>query len=166
MKTSELTLRRMAIEDIDVVHDLDTRSFPTPWPKKSYHFELNENKTAHAWVAEVETPEGKKIVGMVVVWLLVNQAHIATLAVDEDYRRQRVAFKMLCASLGHLVKQGAISATLEVRESNGVAQILYRRFGFQLVGRRPAYYKNNGEDAILMTLNHLDDDHLSIIRCK
>jgi len=163
---SNFTIRPMAIADIDAVHDLDTRSFPNPWPKRSYQFELTENKSASAWVSEIDTPEGKKIIGLLVIWLLVDMAHIATLAVDEDYRRQKVASRMLCTGLCHQAQNGAVSSTLEVRQSNGAAQILYRRFGFQLVGRRPAYYKDNGEDAILMTLNHLDVDHLNIIGCQ
>ena len=53
-------------------------------------------------------------------------------------------------------REGADSSFLEVRESNLAAQELYRRFGFEETGRRPRYYKDNSEDAILMSLEGLN----------
>jgi ribosomal-protein-alanine N-acetyltransferase len=72
---------------------------------------------------------------------------------------------LLCKAFDTLIEKGAQNAALEVRDSNAAAQAMYRRFGFQLVGRRPAYYKDNGEDAILMTLFDLDRQHLANIAC-
>ena len=167
MKDSPITIRSMAAEDLEQVHALDQRSFSTPWPLKSFQFELHKNEAAYLWVAETEDKNGsKEVIGVIVVWFLVDLAHIATLAVDEGHRRSRIATRLICTALNYLVEQGAESATLEVRESNIAAQMLYRRLGFQLVGRRPAYYKDNNEDAILMTLHTLDRDHLDIINCN
>jgi ribosomal-protein-alanine N-acetyltransferase len=162
---TNITIRKMTPEDVEDVFELDQRSFTTPWPKKSFSFEVSENKAARLWVAEEENGGGKQIVGMIVCWLLVDEAHIATLAVDEDHRRQRIASALLCTALTAMMAEGAISAALEVRAGNAAAQSIYRRFGFQLVGRRPGYYKDNGEDAILMTLRDLDEQHLSNIAC-
>jgi ribosomal-protein-alanine N-acetyltransferase len=58
---------------------------------------------------------------------------------------------LLSAMLRHAHSHGAASATLEVRAGNAKARALYRGFGFRVVGRRKGYYKNNGEDAVLMT---------------
>ena len=101
---------------------------------------------------------------MTVAWLLVDEAHIATIAVDKDYQRVGIASKLICTALTELVNKGAILATLEVRESNQAAQALYQQFGFQAVGRRKAYYKDNHEDAILMTLDRINVDQLTVIK--
>jgi ribosomal-protein-alanine N-acetyltransferase len=163
----DLTIRKMTLRDVDEVHALDQRSFSSPWSKKNFLFELEENDTARSWVAVLypETDE-EQIVGMIVCWLIANEVHIATLAVDEEYRRQGIGSSLICVALNAMEAEGATTAMLEVRESNAAAQIIYRRFGFQLVGRRPGYYKDNGEDAILMTLRTLDKDHLQIISCQ
>jgi ribosomal-protein-alanine N-acetyltransferase len=158
----------MAGPDLEAVHNLETMCFPTPWPLKSFRYELEQNTASRMWVAvQPATPDqSERIVGMIVVWLLIDITHIATLAVHPDLRRQRIAYRLICTALNSTMAEGAESATLEVRASNSAAQHLYRKFGFQLVGHRPSYYQDNGEDAILMTLHHLDSIHLETIRCS
>jgi ribosomal-protein-alanine N-acetyltransferase len=161
MSMAEITIRKMIAADLEQVHALDRASFPTPWPAKSFRYELEENKASHPWVAERITDDGqKKIIGIIVVWLLVDEAHIATIAVDEAHRQQGIASQLIFTVLSHLVDKGAVEATLEVRENNFAARALYRGFGFRPVGRRRAYYKDSGEDAIIMTLHNLDAEHL------
>lgn len=147
-----VALRRMRHEDIDAVFELDQRSFANPWPRRSFEFELNENTASHQWVAEVDG----RVVGAIVVWLLVDEAHIATIAVEPELRGRGIAARLVCAALRALAAQGAVSAALEVRPSNEAALRLYQHFGFVEVGRRKAYYQDNGEDALLMDLNPLD----------
>lgn len=164
MKIAEILIRKMTIGDIDQVHALELRSFPTPWLKKSFQYELEENNAAHLWVAEHIIDDGeKKIIGMTIAWLLVDEAHIATIAVDKDYQRRGIASKLIYTALIDLAKKGAIIATLEVRESNQAAQALYQQFGFQAVGRRKAYYRDNHEDAILMTSDRINIDQLTAL---
>lgn len=164
MRADEITIRPMAPTDLKQVHALETRSFATPWPFSSFEFEIYENAAAHLWVAEAAVLEGEKqIVGMIVAWLLVDEIHIASIAVDPDYRRQKIATGLILRAMVELVEQGAVSSTLEVVESNAAAQNLYRNFGFQPVGMRPGYYREKGESAILMTLHNLDRDHLAEI---
>src|SRR5690606_17665655 len=134
-----VTVRRMTAADLDAVCDLEQRSFASPWPRRSFEFELNENRASHSWVAEVDGA----LVGMVILWLLVDEAHIATIAVDEGWRGRGIAARLLCAALEHLAGLGAVSAALEVRASNAAALRLYRRFGFVEVGRRKGYYQDN-----------------------
>ena len=164
MNTADILIRKMTIGDIDQVHDLELRSFPTPWPKKSFLYELGENKAAYLWVAESrEESDKKKIIGMTVAWLMVDEAHIATIAVDKDHQRRGIASRLIFTALTELANKGAILATLEVRESNQAAHTLYQQFGFQAVGRRKAYYRDNHEDAILMTLDRINTDQLTAI---
>jgi ribosomal-protein-alanine N-acetyltransferase len=91
----------------------------------------------------------------VIAWLLVDEVHIATIATHPDFRRQGIAQALLAQVLKLGVEEGAVSSSLEVRASNLAAQAMYRKFGYEETGRRLRYYKDNGEDAILMTLENL-----------
>jgi ribosomal-protein-alanine N-acetyltransferase len=152
----KLTIRKMTLEDIPAVIDLDQKSFSLPWPERSFRFEVTDNPASHCWVAELDG----KVVGMIVVWLLVDEAHVATLATHPDFRRQGVAKRLLSHGLLHLIEEGAQSSFLEVRESNLAAREMYRKFGYEEAGRRRRYYRDNDEDAILMNLNALKAERL------
>ena len=91
------------------------------------------------------------IVGYAGFWKMVDEAHLTTIAVRDTYRRRGLG-ELLLISVIHLamqLKAGII--TLEVRRSNRVAQALYEKYGFKVVGLRRGYYSDNGEDAILMS---------------
>ena len=147
-----MNISRMTLDDLAQVVAIDTASFSLPWPERSFRFEITDNPASRAWVAEIDG----KIVGMIVAWLLVDDAHIATLATHPDFRRQGIARKLLIFSLQSMMSEGALTSVLEVRESNAAAQEMYRKFGFEESGRRPRYYRDNDEDAILMTLHKLE----------
>jgi ribosomal-protein-alanine N-acetyltransferase len=87
--------------------------------------------------------------------MIVDEAHIATVATHPGYRQQGIASQLLVAALKSAYAEGARSALLEVRAGNQAAQEMYRKFGFEVVGRRERYYKDNQEDAVLMTLSRL-----------
>jgi ribosomal-protein-alanine N-acetyltransferase len=145
-------IRPMRLDDIAQVVNIDHLSFSMPWPERSYHFELLENPASRSWIAEVESPEaGQIVVGMIVAWLLVDEAHIATLAVHPEYRGLGIGRALLQTALHECSQMGALLATLEVRETNGIAQQLYRDFGFAETGRRKRYYKDTNEDAVIMS---------------
>ncbi|HEX6034189.1 MAG TPA: ribosomal protein S18-alanine N-acetyltransferase [Anaerolineales bacterium] len=153
-----LTFRKMTMDDVPAVVDLDQRSFSLPWPERSFRFELTDNPASRCWVADLDG----KIVGMIVIWLIVDEAHIATVATHPDYRRQGIGKRLLAHALRHMVRDGARSSFLEVRESNIAAQEMYRKFGYEVTGRRRRYYRDNDEDAILMNLDSLDVERLMI----
>jgi len=148
-------IRKMTSDDILTVVELDKMSFSLPWPERSFRFELTDNPASRCWVAEV----GEIIVGMIVVWLLVAEAHVATLATHPNFRRQGIAKRLLSHALQYLNSEGAQSSFLEVRAGNIVAQEMYRKFGYKESGRRRHYYKDNDEDAILMHLDPLKVEH-------
>lgn len=145
----------MTLADLPAVLEIDRLSFALPWPERSYRFELSENPAAHLMVAEMGRENHRAVVGYVGFWLIVDEAHISTIAVDPGWRGQGVGELMLGDMLAAARKLGAEMATLEVRASNEAAVNLYRKFGFKVVGRRPAYYRDNEEDALLMTLTDL-----------
>ncbi len=144
----------MTEDDIDPVHQIDVQSFSLPWPRGAYAFDLLRNPAAHLWVAEQPGPDGEtSIVGVLAVWLIVDELHISNLAVHPDHRRQGVARRLLLTAIGFGRDHDVASITLEVRESNLPARELYKSFGFKTVGRRVGYYQDNREDALLMTRN-------------
>jgi len=166
-KASSIKIRAMAAGDLSRVHELDKMCFSLPWPQRAFGYELEENAASSQWVAEVVSEDEREslVVGLIITWLLVDEVHIATLSVDPQHRRKKIASHLICTALRAEVARGAKSATLEVRANNQAAQRLYYRFGFQVAGRRPGYYKDNGEDALILTLHELDEDHLNIIGC-
>jgi ribosomal-protein-alanine N-acetyltransferase len=142
--------------DIPAVSELDQISFSLPWPERSFRFEVTSNNAARCWVAELDG----RIVGMIIGWLFVDEIHIANVATHPDFRRQGIAQKLLTYALRYTADEGAVTSFLEVRESNLAAQAMYRKFGYENTGRRKRYYKDNDEDAILMTLAKINVEEL------
>jgi ribosomal-protein-alanine N-acetyltransferase len=158
IENNRISFRPMRKDDLDSVMVIDRLSFSMPWPESAYHHDLIINSDALLWVAEVISPDtGSKVVGMIDVWLILDQAHIATLAVHPDYRGKGIAADLLIKVLVEAVNRGARRAMLEVRASNQIAQSLYKDYGFEIVNRRRRYYRDNDEDALLMNLDNLDD---------
>ena len=147
-----LVVRKMTVADVPAAHAIDVGSFSLPWPERSLRFEVSDNPAARCYVAELHD----QVIGMLVLWMIVDEAHIATLAIHPDHRRQGLAKRLLVEALRTAYQEGARQALLEVRAGNEAAQAMYHTFGFEEVGRRAKYYKDNGEDAILMTLGKME----------
>ncbi len=103
------------------------------------------------WRSWFGLKEYRWVAGFVGYWHVVDEAHISTIAVHPKWRGSGVGEQLLRATLEHALSLGAQMATLEVRVSNAAAQNLYRKYHFEEVGRRKNYYRDNGEDAVLMT---------------
>ena len=153
----KLLIRKMTLEDVPSVIELDQKSFSLPWPERSFRFELTANPASRCWVAELDG----RLVGMIVVWLVIDEAHVATIATHPDFRRKGIGTQLLSHALRQLIDEGARSSFLEVREHNVGAQEMYRKFGYEVSGRRPRYYRDNNEDAILMNLASLEAERLA-----
>ncbi len=154
LKEIPITIRRMEVRDIARVREIDQNSFTLTWTENSYLFELTKNENSRLWVAEIHNPSGiNEVVGVLGIWMIVDEAHIATLAVDPIYRKRHIANQLLEHALKETGKEGAATARLEVRVGNLAARTLYEKFGFYTVHIRPKYYADNGEDAALMDLD-------------
>jgi [ribosomal protein S18]-alanine N-acetyltransferase len=141
----------MTVEDIPSVHAIERASFAVPWPDDAYRSELVTNRLASYVVARA----GDAVVGFAGLWVMVDEAHITTFAVDPRWRRRGVGQWLLLRLLELANDRRAREATLEVRLSNMPARRLYEKYGFRPVGIRPRYYSDNGEDALIMTTDAL-----------
>ena len=146
-----LRIEPMTLDDLPAVHAIERASFAVPWPDDAYSNEIRTNRLASYVVARL----GEEVVGFAGLWVMVDEAHVTTFAVDPRWRRRGVGERMLLALLDLAVARRAREATLEVRLSNLPARKLYEKHGFRPVGIRPRYYSDNGEDALIMTTEAL-----------
>ncbi|MFW6150006.1 MAG: ribosomal protein S18-alanine N-acetyltransferase [Chloroflexota bacterium] len=116
---------------------------PQSWIRRFLGHRDKEGRQTHGQVPY--------ILGFVGFWLMLNEAHIIAIAVRNAYRRYGIGEQLLISVLDKAADLKASLVTLEVRASNTVAQALYQKYGFRVVGRRPRYYSDNGEDAVLMS---------------
>lgn len=174
-------IRPMRIEDISQVTVIDRQAFPTLEPHTSFKRELNNKLARYMVAYDTSTqfddknnnhsaitsridkilyeikhifvpPTTKQlIVGFIGIWFIVDEAHIITLAVREQFRGQNIG-KLLLISATDIALENKINfLTLEVRTSNVAAQSLYETFGFIRRGERQNYYTDTKENAIIMT---------------
>jgi [ribosomal protein S18]-alanine N-acetyltransferase len=148
---SGLLIRKMTEADLEQVVAIDQVSFSLPWPARSFHYEVHDNLASRCWTVELDG----RVTAMMIGWLIVDELHVATIATHPDYRRRGIGMRLLIHGLRAARDEGAIRAFLEVRESNDAAIQMYRAVGFVEDGRREDYYKDNFEDAVLMSLNDL-----------
>jgi ribosomal-protein-alanine N-acetyltransferase len=154
--TARVVVDPMRLDDVVAVHEIERLSFRTPWPSYAFEQELRGNRLAHYVVARA----GDRVVGFAGVWLMVDEAHVTTFGVHPDWRRQGIGRQLLLNLVELSRTIGARRMTLEVRASNEAAQALYRGFGFDEAGRRPRYYTDDGEDALVMSTPDLDDPRM------
>jgi ribosomal-protein-alanine N-acetyltransferase len=142
-----IIFRKMDFIDINGVVEIESRSFSLPWSAAMFNEELN-NPIAYYIVAVIE----QKVVGYAGMWLIIDEAHITNIAVDPDYRRRNIASTMMRLLIEKAYEMSLKSMTLEARTGNFQAIELYKRFGFKTEGRRKGYYREDGEDALIMWL--------------
>ncbi len=145
----------MSIGDVPSVCALDRKSFSLPWTEKAFIYEITENQLSIPLVAEIDSAAGISLIGFIVVWIIVDEAHIGTIAVDESYRKKGVAQRLISEAFRQARYAGTVIGYLEVRAGNVPARQLYEKLGFKVDGVRKGYYQDNHEDAILMSLKDL-----------
>lgn len=138
--------------DLSQVMAIEQKSFADPWTLQSFYREIQENPYSRYLVAYRQ----ERLVAYIGGWLITDQLHITNLAVEPQERGNGLAKKLLDELVRLSRKEGINKATLEVRVSNDAAINLYRKNGFAIVGRRPKYYINNQEDALIMWKEYQD----------
>lgn len=145
------SIRPMDPEDIPAVAALEGRVFADPWSENAFREEL-ATASRHYLVAE----EGSAILGYGGLLVVDDDAHIVTLAVEPGARGRGLGTRLMVRLAEEALRAGAAHLTLEVRVSNQPAQSLYRRFGFETVGLRRHYYRD--EDALIMWALDIDSE--------
>ncbi|MDQ1301843.1 MAG: [ribosomal protein S18]-alanine N-acetyltransferase, partial [Chloroflexota bacterium] len=154
---------------------LERICFKDPWTRRMYQTDLTENELATYRALRLPLGDavwqsansklhgagrGSAVAGAPAVtgpilayggfWLMVDEAHIATIATRPEWRGCGLGLLLMLELLDRAIAQGARTSTLEVRGGNLPAQQLYEKLGYAVVGRRRRYYRD-GEDGLLMT---------------
>ena len=140
-----MIIRQMQIGDVPAIAELERICFSDPWSENSIASELN-NPLSYWLVAEVKG----RIAGYVGSQAVLDAADMMTFAVDPNYRQQGIGRALINALVKYLQQNNVIALLLEVRASNMPAISLYEKMGFTQVGRRPKYYHNPREDALIL----------------
>lgn len=146
-----MVIRQATKADLADVAALEVQVYSDPWSERIISDELAQSNRIYL---VVET-DGR-VIGFGGVMLVVEDAHITTLGIAPAHRRRGVGSRLLLALIDRALDAGSRNLTLEVRESNIDAQALYERFGFDHVGKRHGYYRD--EDALVMWALDIDGD--------
>lgn len=142
----------MMAEHLPVVLEIENLSFPTPFTENLFRMELNLN-VAHLYVAL----SGARVIGYIDFWRVGPEAHLITLGVHPDFRRQQAASKLVQHMIDECRKSKVEVVSLDVRPTNESGRALYAKHGFRQAGLRRKYYQDNGEDALVLNLSLRDD---------
>jgi [ribosomal protein S18]-alanine N-acetyltransferase len=158
---AEIIIERMSHDDVPAVMAVDKLCFPTPWSENAYRSEMG-NVCAYYLVARLPgrrfgtaAERQERIVGFAGAWMVMDEAHITTIGVHPDYRRHGIGQQLFATLLREATARGVRRASLEVRETNRAAQLLYAKYQFIPIARRRRYYSDTGEDAIVMWVEDL-----------
>ena len=169
----------MTPDDLDEIMLLERQCFADPWTRRMYLSDLTTNEMATYLVLDTgdgatrRNGEGQAVeFGFTVspiprvpaspilayggLWLMADEAHIATIASHPDWRGCGLGQWLMLALLEAAMQRGAVRSTLEVRTGNAPAQRLYEKLGYEVAGRRKRYYRD-GEDGLIMTTPPLAD---------
>lgn len=140
-------IRSIQLSELAGVHAIERMSFPNPWPLHIFQQEMT-----HSWsrLWGMYFPGERTPVAFLLFWLVYDEVHILNIATHPRHRRQCLAKTLLGRLQDESLRVGARYLTLEVRPSNQPALCLYQDLGFEVVGVRPRYYSDNGEDALVM----------------
>jgi [ribosomal protein S18]-alanine N-acetyltransferase len=148
MTQASFTIRPLAYADLPQVIAIERRAFTSPWSLAMFVLELSKPTSLCLAAVDTDSDPAHPLVGYLVCSRFDTVWHLMNVAVDPDHRRRGIGWALL---------QGMIAGagpdepyTLEVRESNAPAIVMYERLHFRAAGKRPRYYRDNGEDAVIM----------------
>jgi len=133
---------------MDRILEIENLSFPTPWSRKSF---LDETKNPISRFWGIFT--GEILEGYICFWVFTEEVQVINIAVHPQKRKQGLGHYLLTKVIDESIPMKIKSIWLEVRPSNHPARQLYKKLNFIEVGRRPRYYRDSNEDAIVMSLS-------------
>ncbi len=137
---------QLSADRIEESIELEQGAFSNPWSRQLLLRELGKNNPLNIGISK-----RGRLIGQSFCMLLIDELHILNLSISREHREQGLARELLSRILDKALEMGARSAILEVRDSNKVAQSLYKSFGFDFLTRRSSYYRDNGEDALVLS---------------
>ncbi len=140
-----MMIRKMSIEDIDLVSALETRCFEYPWSEPDIRQELTSNPFSHGFMLELDG----KCVGYAFIWIMYEDSQLVRIGIDPEYRKNHLGNALLSYLLDYVRQRNCLNMTLECRVSNEAALRLYHRCGFSSIHLSRGYY-SDGEDAWVM----------------
>ena len=140
-----ITIETMKPEHVSQIAALEKACFSLPWSERSIASEL-DNKLS-LWLVAMD---GQTLAGYIGSQTVMGEADMMNVAVESQYRRKGIAEQLVLSLIEALKEKDATQLTLEVRASNAPAINLYEKLGFVCVGKRPNYYKNPKEDALIL----------------
>ena len=127
--------------------EIEKFSFLSPWSQNAFIEEIG-NSISYLWGLAVD----KILAGYICFWMYDSEIQLINIAVHPQQRKKGFGHYLLKRMINEGISRGMRNVWLEVRPSNIVAKNLYRRLGFEELGRRPGYYRDTNEDAIIMAL--------------
>jgi len=147
--TVQVAVDLMGEKDLPEILAIEKESFVSPWTLGMFRDELKV-KHSQCLVARLSSGEKSLVAGYIIFWIVADEAHLHNLAVKKEFRKQGLARHFMDVMKDIAKKVGLKTQTLEVRESNAEAINLYRKCGFVVKGKRPLYYTDTHEDALIM----------------
>lgn len=139
-------IRVMTEQDVDRVYEIACASLSGDAWSKALLVSAVKNEHEYCIVSDIDG----EVAGFAILSIAVDTADVEDIAVEQDYRRRKIAEGLLCELMAYGISKGVREFALEVRESNAPAIALYKKNGFATEAVRKAYYKNPAEDACIM----------------
>lgn len=153
MNSDLAVIRPMAISDLDRVMEIAASLREAPqWPPAAYLAAIQPGVVPRRVALVAEIPVTGAVAGFAIARILDHEAELETIAVAPEVQRRGLASRLFGALLSQFADVTVTEVILEVRPSNKAALALYLSLGFAIAGRRPRYYVDPVEDAILMNL--------------
>jgi [ribosomal protein S18]-alanine N-acetyltransferase len=145
MSLATLRFEKLIESHIPSIVAIEARTNSAPWSERSFRNELD-----HSHGIFLTAILNGEVIGYGAIWLVIDEAHVTTIAVAEEHHRKGIGERLMRDLLSRAKEAGMVCSTLEVRASNTPAIRLYEKLGFVVTARRKQYYPDNKEDAIVM----------------
>jgi [ribosomal protein S18]-alanine N-acetyltransferase len=141
-------IRKMEVEDLAAVLEIEEASFISPWTEGMFE-ETLDSSISEGFVLTA----GRSLLGYIILYAVEDEGHIMNIAVEPSALRKGIASMLVAHVISRFREKGVSQFFLEVREGNEPAKKLYRKLGFGTIGRRKRYYTETNEDALVMWLS-------------